>query len=315
MILRKGVFRPMACWIVTGLFPILALGGMPAQEAASGPSLSARLVPIPGPGPWTVPMPSPDGRWLAFTKGDCEGIYLFEFESGKTIQLNDEPGAGYRFAWSPDSSGLAYRKRMGPSRLAIVFAHTSGVEESVSALLPSLSTPFFEGSELVFFRFEEGRPVKMRRGPGEKAGHSSVPVASPEGRLWLEDERGILREQAKDARVFYNLLLSPGGVRFVVECLDGHLYAGNTGANELKDLGAGSYPSFVHGGRSLLFERTADDGHRLTGGDLYLLDLDSGDVSALTQTSDRIERRPALASDGSTVYFEESGGLYEGRLP
>jgi len=315
MILKNCVFKSAACWIIAGLFPILALGGMPAQEAASGPSLSARPLVIPGQGPWTAPVPSPDGRWLAYTSGNHRGIHLLELETGTTIRLSDDPGAGYRFVWAPDSSGLAYRKRVGPSRLAIVFVHTDGLEESASPLLPSLSTPIFLGSELVFFRYDGGKPVEMRRGTNLRTGDSSIPATTPDGRLWLGDLKGLLSEQTGDPRVFYSPVLSPDGESFVVECLDGHLYLGSTDGKVLRDLGAGSYPSFVHDGREVLFERTADDGHQLTAGDLYLLDLETGVLTVLTRTPDAIERRPALAPDSRTIYIEESGRLFEGRLP
>lgn len=293
--------------------PDIASGGLATARSSAGPALAARPLPVPGPGPWTAPVPSPDGRWLAFTKGDYRGIYLLELESGKTIQLSDDPGAGYRFAWAPDSSGLAFRKNAGTSRLAIVFVHTDGTEESASALLPALSTPVFVGSDLVFFRFDEGGPVEMRRGPGARSGSTPVPAVTPDGRLWLGDSRGALKQRGSDPRVFYNPILSPDGGRFVVECLDGHLYMGATGTRELKDLGAGAYPSFVR--RGLLFERSSDDGHRLTAGDLYLLDLETDALEPLTATPDLIERRPALTSDGSTIFFEESGRIFEGRLP
>jgi Tol biopolymer transport system component len=272
---------------------------------------------IPGSSSWNAPVPSPDGRWLAFTTSDYRGIYLQDLGSRQITRLNDEPGAGYRFAWAPDSSGLAYRKRSGPSRLSIVFVHTDGTEESASALLPSVSTPFFVGSDLVFFRFDESGPVEMRSGPTATAqGGPPSPVAvTPHGRLWLQDSRGAWRERESDPRVYYNPILTQDRRRFVVECLDGHMYMGEAGKDGLRDLGPGSYPSFVTFDRSLLFERTSDNGHQLTAGDLYLMDLESGAVTPLTETPDVIERRPAMSSDGQAVFFEASGNLYEGIFP
>jgi hypothetical protein len=184
------------------------LSGAPAAPAA-GPSLGALPLPVPGAGPWTAPVPSPDGRWLAYTRGDYRGIHLMDLTDGTTLQLNDHPGAGVRFAWAPDSSGLACRKRMGPSRLAVVFVRLDGTEEVASPLLPSLSTPFFAGSDLVFFRFEGERPVEMRRGPGARAGTVPLPAASPDGRLWVGGGGPDLRVRNDDPRVFYNPVLSP----------------------------------------------------------------------------------------------------------
>lgn len=291
---------------------LAVLSGAPAPGA--GPALEASPLSVPGPGPWTAPVPSPDGRWLAFTTADHRGLYLMDLADGSVRRLNDHPGAGTRFAWAPDSSGVACRIRVGPFRLAVAFFRLDGTEEAASPLLPSVSTPFFQGDDLVFFRFDGDRPVEMRLGPGVRGGVEPPPATSPDGRLWLGDGAGSLRRRPDDGRVYYHPVPSPDGGRFVVECLDGHLYLGDAGGGEWRDLGEGSYPSFVREGRALLFERTRDDGHRLTAGDLFILDLETGVLTNLTGTPDRIERRPAASADGSRIYFEEKGRLYEGRL-
>lgn len=269
-------------------------------------------------GRWAAPVPSPDGRFLTFTAVDFRWLEFLDLESGKVTTLSESRGAGFRAIWSEDSTSIAFRTSTGEPtpKLRIVVAHPDGTTETASKLERSLSLPVWQGSALVFARFDAETPVLQRVGPDGASAHPAPPVASPDGRLWLPAERGEgFRTSPSSDKVFFLPVPSPDGRRFVTECLDGHLYLGTMTGERLEDLGPGSYPSFVRGGTALLFERTTDDGHRITGSDLFLVDLKTREVEALTATPDRSERHPKMAGDGHTLYFEEDGRILKGWVP
>lgn len=269
-------------------------------------------------GIWAAPVPSPDGRFVAFTSEGYRGLTLLDLETGSVVTLNESRGAGFRASWCEDSRSIAFRTSTGNPlpRLRIVVAHPDGSTESATPLERSLSVPAWQGTTLTFARFEDEVPELRRAGPEESSLRSAPPVASPDGRLWVPDGRGEkFRVVTPADRVYFLPVLSPDGSRFVVECLDGHLYLGAAGEEKLEDLGPGSWPSFVRGGSALLFERTADDGHRILASDLFLMDLESRAVVAVTTTPDRIERRPTMAGDGHTLYFDEGGRIFRGWVP
>ena len=308
------------------IFPIAACFFLCLQAAVWGQSAGAHLVAGPEPvrvtieGAWTAPLPSPDGRTLAFSEPSFKGLYLLDVETGAVTQVSGQLGAGFRPAWSPDSHSLAFRVSLGevrPKKL-IVVAHPDGVKESASPLLDSVSLPFWRGLQVCYFRTDREAPELERIGPSSEgaAEAQALPVAEPGGRLLLVSAGAKASEvTAPPGTIFFLPVLSKDGKRFVVECLDGHLYLGSTKGGPLKDIGPGSWPSFVRGDAALLFERTTDDGHVITGGDLFLLDLATLEITALTDTKDHVERHPALAGDGHTLYFDADGTVYKGWLP
>lgn len=290
-----------------------------AQDGAVGLAGPPEPMEMAVPGPLAAPLPSPDGRFLAFTGPSFEGLWLLNLETGAAFRLTDQRGAGFRPAWSPDGRSLAYRATVGSSNphQIIAVAHPDGVVEVASPLLDGVSLPFWRDLELGFVLPGPDEPRLRTVGPPEPARATrAVPAATPEGRLFFLNRGAAVKAlDAPPDKVFFLPSPSPDGRLFICECLDGHLYLGSTEGGALRDLGPGSYPSFVRDGTALLFERTRDDGHQLTGGDLYLMDLQTLAARALTETADRIERQPAMAGDGHTVYFEADGRIFRGWLP
>jgi len=273
----------------------------------------AEAVTVPLEGSWAAPLPSPDGRYLAFTTPAFSGLYLLDLQSGQVTQLTDLQGAGFRPAWSPDSRSLAFRGTVGRKHL-IVVAHPDGVKEVASPLLDSISLPFWRGLELCYFVIQEDTPVLRRVGPSTQS--EPLPAVNPSGRLSIWHPEGKAAQVAAESgKTFFLPVLSEDGNLFVVQCLDGHLYLGSTEGGPLKDLGPGSSASFVRRDTAILFERSADDGHIITECDLHLLDLATLDVTAVTATKDRIERHPAMTGDGHTIYFDADGIIYQGWVP
>jgi hypothetical protein len=298
---------------------VLALTGAPWCGAQGLEGLVAPPEPVDVvlAGELGAPLPSPDGRFLAFSRPDYRGLWLLELATGGVRALTDEHGAGFHPAWAPSGKSIAFRTSTGGPRakLRIVVAHPDGTKESASPLVRDLSLPFWMGERLGYLRLEDGRPRLVSLGPGPLAAHPPIPATTPGGALWRVGSGAVAEQSPRvGGKVFFLPERSPDGATFVVECLDGHLYLGASGGGELTDLGPGSYPSFVKGGAALLFERTADDGERLTSADIYLMDLATRSVTALTATPDRLERRPAMVADGRSVYFEEGGRLWKGVL-
>lgn len=285
--------------------------------AGDGAILFTALSPIPTAGPAEAPLPSPDGRHLAFTAPGYRGLTVLDLETGATVEISAARGAGFHPVWSPSGESIAFRTQTGglSPKVRIVVAHPNGETETASPLSRSLSLPFWSGETLGFYALEEGTPRLFQAGPDAGPKCAQPPAVSAEGRLWVTGESGLVLSTVNADKVYYLPVSSPDGSAFVVECLDGRLYLGHAEQEALQDLGPGSYPSFVRDGRALLFERTADDGHRLVSGDLYLMDLETLTTVPLTQTPDRIERRPAMAADGRTVFFEEGGRLWRGVTP
>lgn len=301
-------------WLVS----VLAAAALAMEASGPGGLVASREeIPLPE-GRWTAPAPSPDGRFLAFTSEGYRGLKLLEMDTGKVVTLSESRGAGFHASWSEDSRSIAFRTSTGgtSSRVRIVVAHPDGVAETASPLESSLSVPLWRGAQLIYAKFGEDLPSVHRVGPAGTMDRFVPPVASPDGRLWLPARRGEGFDAVRAAeKIFFLPALSADGTRFAVECLDGHLYLGSTPGRELEDLGPGSYPSFVRQDEVLLFERTVDDGHHLLGADIFMMDLKTREIRPVTATPDALERRPRMAGDGHTLFYESGGRIFRGWVP
>src|SRR5687767_473046 len=56
-----------------------------------------------------APKWSPDGKWIAFSFPKSNGIGLVRPDGSGRRTLTSDPGSGYRFAWSPDATRIAFR--------------------------------------------------------------------------------------------------------------------------------------------------------------------------------------------------------------
>ena len=315
----EGRREPVRRHVALAVLAAAAALGLVAAEPAVPLALirSVEQVRLPE-GPWTAPVPSPDGRFLAFTAEDYRGVKLLDLETGRIRILSEAQGAGFHAVWSGDSRSIAFRTSTGGTEpmLRIVVAHPDGTTETASRLERSISLPLWRDKELLFARFEGETPSLQRVGPREGTGPLVPPIASPSGRLWLPAPKGdSFASSPSPGKVFFLPVVSSDGKRFVTECLDGHLYLGSPDDEKLEDLGPGSYPSFVREDSALLFERTSDNGHSLTASDIFLMDLKTREVWAVTATADRVERRPRMAGDGHTIFFENGGRIFMGWVP
>lgn len=85
----------------------------------------------------------------------------------------------------------------------------------------------------------------------------------------------------------------------------------------VRDLGSGSDGVFTPDGQGVVFAMVSSDGLRITGADLYHLDLPSGVRTRLTATVSRAEIAPAISPDGRFIAFVDafSGHVLVTRMP
>jgi hypothetical protein len=244
------------------------------HEVAHGGALEPRL--------------SPDGQWVGFTGIHYRGIRIAPAVGGEAVLLTDEPGAGFRFAWSNDASQIAYvtREEDG-SRLLRLIARDGGAAQTVHRAAQTAPLPlprFDEAGELSFI------DVDRLRVPG-RAQPITGPLPAPRlaaqartGDLLIAGDHGIFVAGAdgSDARPlfegteFFELAASPDGSVVLARALkDGvaSLWSLDRASGK-KTLLDGYDRGCVLPSGLVVAERLEGDGLRFTRGELWLMRAD-----------------------------------------
>jgi len=153
---------------------------------------------------------------------------------------------------------------------------------------------------------ENVRPAGQET-PGRVAGSGKVfawrdqiYIAQPLG--WRKLSRGSDR--------YFAPSLSPDGKLVVFTGLSTGVHVARVvdGGEVFAD--EGTNPSWSPDGRFIAYDRTRDDGHVLTAGDIFIVSVGDWRKADLTGTADRIELRPVFYPDGSRLSFECDGAAF-----
>jgi Tol biopolymer transport system component len=148
---------------------------------------------------------------------------------------------------------------------------------------------------------------------------SSLTVAKPvafaqDDRMYVVDRTNQLVRIGSGDR-FFGAVVSPDGDKVVFQGLTTGLYLYTRSTAALRYIGPGTAPAWSPDSARLAYEVTEDDGHDIVASELYVYEVGSDRVSAITATDRLVERRPSFAPDGVSLAFDDNtGGIYVGRL-
>lgn len=145
------------------------------------------------------------------------------------------------------------------------------------------------------------------------AGGTISEVHPPEPRVFAANDAIYLRSTGGVSRIssgdrFFAPILSPDGSKVAYTGLATGIHVYDIATQTQIRLGAGTEPAWSPDSKSLVFERTEDDGHTIVGSDLWLWRKGSG-AKVLIHTPNLIERRPSFSPDGTQIAFDDDRGF------
>ncbi len=278
------------------------------------------------------PVWAPDGQQVAFCAEGFNGLYVMNTATRTVKQISNDTGVGYMFQWSADSREILVRDTRlvstgeGVNRVHAAFAiDMTGkkvrLTDDNADMKPAAWRYDATGRKSIVATNATVRIVnlpKLSTGLLKKTS-AAAPVAGV-GISFVEDfENLYIVDQAGNKRVLnagpsFNAALSPDGKRVVFNQMD-DIYVINVDGTGKHRLGVGFRPQWVNNSQ-VIFERTTDNGHAYTAGDLYMINIATGAEKALTATNDRIEMFPSVSPDGSKIAFTSNtdGQIYVAEL-
>jgi Tol biopolymer transport system component len=279
------------------------------------------------------PVFSPAGGQIAVAGPRYQGIYLIDLDAGppwRLRRLTDAPGAGYRFAWSPDGRAIvtrmarfAERRRFNAVQLFDVATGKSYQLTEERSFMPALPEWSADGRQVVLALPDR---VEMLAVPAElEIGQLQRKAArrEPAAVALVRDEFRTISAAGEEVRRFkpvpgryLNAVRSPDGSKVAFEVVGGNLYVMNVDGSGIVDLGRGERPRWSPDGDWLVYMITEDDGHQILASDIYAIRVDGSGKVDLTNTADRIEMNPSWSPDGTAIAYDDhtDGGIYVLRL-
>ncbi len=263
---------------LTFVLVVLALASLLAAAAVAGDPGATDLAladpaPLTGDGGYLEPAWSPDGATLSVTGADSRGLTLVDVASGAPREL----------AGRDEVVAFRHRWLDGPPRI--------------------LCPPRGE---------QPAREVALDTGTARDLPEWTAPVRVQRDDVYLRQPGGDLRLTQGEDR-FFDPVLSPDGTRVAFVGLATGVHVLEIASGKPAHLGPGTRPCWTSDGRWVLFERTRDDGERLTSSALMAHAVRRGETVALTDGS-HLDRHPAVSPDGTRIAFSRDGALWTASL-
>lgn len=240
--------------------------------------VNARPITTKEQGEFVSPRWSPDGLELLVSRPGFIGLYTVGAHGGEITQLTNKEGIGFGADWT-ENGEIATRTNDGQTQK---LNPDGSPADSLEVEADASRVGTFTKDDTVFYR-----PA-----PGE----APVPLTSGEDR-------------------YYGGVVSPDGKYIAYNGLHTGVYVQPLdGSAPPVSLGHGVSPRWLPDSSGVVYNVTADDGHNLIAGDLYLATTDGQNVSNLTQTENTVELNPAVSPDGTKVAYEADGVVYVGEL-
>ena len=244
----------------------------------------------------SMPVWSPDDSRLLAATSHGMMLRMIDLNKKNSIQtISNSRGAGFNASWSLDGEMVFFRYKDNERQIH---------------------------PEIKSFSLQDGKTKSSKLHPNGLSSASKA-VKNTDPVVFVNVESLGIEAQTKDESrcwkitgdegQFYNPLLAPDKKSLIVhEGSEMYLYA-TDGSGVIKHLGTGIASSWSPDGKYVLaFLDSSNDGHIISGSELYLIDINANKITQLTNSEDMNEMWPNWSNDGSKIAFEDerSGKIF-----
>ena len=268
---------------------------------------------------------SPNGHTIAFTSDEQNGIWLANADGSNVRLLTADHGVGFGFSWSPDGEYILARSVITENRRRFhqvkVYEVSSGAYEMIQDKTRDLQgVPFWTNQQVALVmnrQLELRTPQMAARSNGAP---SLVDLQSAQVNYHFLDKIHVMNKTTRqseriadfEGRIIFNMRPSPSGNKLVFQLQGLGLHVVNADGTGLRNLGHGERASWMPGEKYVVVSKVEDNGYVITGGELYLVDVNTGESVHLTPHTQLTALKPAVSPCGTKVLFDnpDDGTIY-----
>lgn len=272
-------------------------------------------------GQYYFPRFSPDDQKIFFSSANYIGLWYVEQNTGKITPFVSEQGAGYEFAFTQDGKSVVYRVNEYSEkgiRIAqkIVKKNFETNEQQIIETGRHLSAPKVLVNNDIAFTKEDNMVVKQAAA-GLRKSVQPNPVVYIENTKLILYSGGVkksLSPLGNDAHYIWPSL-SPDNNKILFSVPGKGSFISDLNGKVLVELGTARYPRWSPDGKWISYMIDEDDGHVITGSEIFVVSADGKRRFQLTKTDERIEMYPEWANTStSLVYHSDEGEIFVMKL-
>ncbi len=248
------------------------------------------------------PQFSPDDSKLIFSTMKSNGIFLLDLTNKKTSVLTNIPTSGFRATWTLSGNKVVFRHKVRePNSIPYFLVKTVDLYGNMHET-PAHVKPynFFSGA----IATDASDPIVTVNDQTFQIEVSSINDSRP---TVITTEPGN----------YFMPLLSPDKTKILVHRGSEMLVFATDGSGLIKSLGNGIAGSWSPDCKYVIsYLDSSVDGHQVSGSELYLSSLATGQQEQLTFTPDIFEMYPDWSHDGTKISFSDynTGHLYVAKI-
>ena len=314
---KKSILLPARALLLAALFFMMQSSLFAQPQAAGEPFV---LISSPSHN-FMNAMWSPDGKTIAFSSDNFNGIWLADADGQNIRQLTDDGAVGFGYAWSPDGNFIlgrpaVYENRRRYHQVKIYDVHTFQGEVLMDNTRDIYGLPAWspDGSQVAVVRdgkIEFSTSEQLQKSNEEP---SLNVIYAINGKLFNINQvtRSDVEITAFEGRTIFNVRISPDQSKVAFQVQGKGLYVLNTDGSGLQHLGHGEHASWLPGNDYIVVTMVEDDGHYITGGELYAINVATGESHYLTGHTQVVALKPAVSPCGRWVAFDNpnDGNIY-----